>query len=68
MAMGLTPMRLSYSSLTVLGEDATFSRNVRTGVFGYIERSSSRILMSSFGWRDLGSSRPFLFLFRKVLP
>ena len=55
MAMGLTPMRRSYSSLTVLGEDATFSKNVRTGVFGYAERSSSRILMSSFGWNLEGS-------------
>ena len=66
MAMGLTPTRRSYSSLTVLGEDATFSRNVKTGVFGNAERSSSQILMSPSGRRDLGSSSPLLFLFRCV--
>ena len=68
MKMGVTPMRWSYSFLTSDGDDATFSKNVSTGMFGYAALSSVLILTSSLGCCERGSLRPFLPLLRKVLP
>ena len=68
MDTGLTPIKRSYSSLTSLGDEATFSKNVRTGMLGKAILSSSLMRTSSFGCWDLGSARPLRPLFREVLP